>query len=67
MCGPLSQLLADLLIENKIEMKIKSNRKWKKSFDLVRLIADMFMNWIDSEDKLEEFFAYLNSHYPPIK
>ena len=28
MGGPLSRLLADLLIENKIEMKIKSNRKW---------------------------------------
>ena len=33
MGGLLSRLLADLLIENKIEMKIKSNRKWKKSFN----------------------------------
>ena len=48
-------------------MKIKSNRKWKKSFNWVRLIDDTFMNWVDSEEKLEEFFAYLNSLYPPIK
>ena len=67
MGGPLSRLVADLLIDNKIEMKIKSNRKWKKSFNWVRLIADTFMNWVDSEEELEEFFAYLNSLYPPIK
>ena len=40
--GLLSCLLADLLIENKIEAKIKANRKWKKSFNWVRLIG----SWI---------------------
>ena len=67
MGGPLSRLLADLLIENKIEAKIKANRKWKKSFNWVRLIDDTFMNWKDSEEKLDEFFTYLNTLYPPIK
>ena len=67
MGGPLSRLLADLLIENKIEAKIKADRKWKKSFNWVRLIDDTFMNWKDSEEKLEEFFTYLNTLYPPIK
>jgi len=55
MGGPLSRLLADLLIENKIEAKIKADRKWKKSFNWVHLIDDTFMNWKDSEEKLEEF------------
>ena len=45
MGGPLSRLLADLLMENKIEAKIKADRKWKKSFNWVRLIDDTFMNW----------------------
>ena len=67
MGGPLSRLLADLLIENKIEAKIKADRKWKKSFNWVCLIDDTFMNWKDSEEKLEEFFTYLNTLYPPIK
>ena len=67
MGGPLSRMLADLLIENKIEAKIKENREWKKSFNWVRLIDDTFMNWTESEARLDEFFAYLNSLYPPIK
>ena len=32
-----------------------------------RLIDDMFMNWVDSEAKLDDFFDYLNSLYPLIK
>ena len=48
-------------------MKIKANSKWRKLFNWVRLVDDTFMNWVDSEEKLEEFFAYLNSLYPPIK
>ena len=67
MGGPLSRLLADLIIENKIEAKIKANRRWKKSFNWVRLIDDTFMNWLDTEAKLDEFFEYLNSLYPPIR
>ena len=67
MGGPLSRMLADLLIENKIEAKIKENREWKKFFNWVRLIDDTFMNWTDSESRLHEFFAYLNSRYLPIK
>ena len=67
MGGPLSRLLADLIIENKIEAKISANRRWKKSFNWVRLIDDTFMNWTDTEASLDEFFVYLNSLYPPIK
>ena len=33
----------------------------------VRLIDNTFMNWTESEARLDEFFAYLNSLYPPIK
>ena len=57
MGGPLSRLLADLIIENKIEAKIKENREWKKSFNWVQLIDDTFMNWTESEARLDEFFG----------
>jgi len=33
MGGPLSRLFADLILENKIEQKIKQNRKWKYIFN----------------------------------
>ena len=65
MGGPLSRLLADLIIENKIESKIKANRRWRKCFNWVRLIDDTFMNWVDPEPVLDEFFEFLNSLYMP--
>ena len=33
----------------------------------VLLIDDTFMNLTESKDRLDNFFAYLNSLYPPIK
>ena len=67
MGGPLSRLLADLILENKIENKIQADREWKYLFNWVRLIDDTFMNWEESEEKLQKFFEYLNSVYAPIK
>ena len=45
MGGPLSRLLADLIIENKIEKKILHHPKWKKHWDWVRLIDDTLSGW----------------------
>ena len=67
MGGPLSRLFADLIMENKIEQKIKQNRKWKYIFNWVQLVDDTFMNWTESVEKLHEFHAFLNSLYPPIQ
>ena len=67
MGGPLSRLFADLVIENKIEKQISANRQWKRNFNWVRLVDDTFMNWTDSVERLEEFYSFLNSLYPPIK
>ena len=68
MGGPLSRLLADLVLED-IEFKIRSNRKWKHKWDWVRYIDDTFMNWDDSLslEELEEFIDFLNSLHPKIK
>ena len=52
MGGPLSRLLADLVLEN----KIKADREWKYIFNWVRLIDDTFMNWEESEEKLQNVF-----------
>ena len=65
MGGPLSRLLADLILENKIKNKIQADQKWKYLFNLVRLVNHTFMNWQESEEKLQKFFAYLNSLYAP--
>ena len=67
MGGPLSRLLADLILENKIKKKISSHREWKHLFNWVRLVDDTFMNWVESEEKLQLFFGCLNSLYEPIK
>ena len=67
MGGPLGRLLADLVLENKIEMKIQSDREWKHLFNWVRLVDDTFMNWVESNKKLHQLFLYLNSVYEPIK
>ena len=53
--------------KKKSEARIEENREWKKSFNWVRLIDDTFMNWTESEPRFAEFFAFLNSLYPPIK
>ena len=66
MGGPLSRLLADLVLED-IECTIRSNRKWKHKWDWVRYIDDTFMNWDDSLEELEEFIDFLNSLHPKIK
>ena len=65
MGGPLSRLLADLVLED-IESKIRSNRKWKHKWDWVRYIDDTFMIWDDSLEELEEFIDFLNSLHPKI-
>ena len=57
MGGPLSRLLADLIIENKIEKKIREHPIWKKHWDWVRLIDDTFSTW-DSEELFDEFFEF---------
>ena len=67
MGGPLSRLLADLILENKIESKIQAHREWKYLFQWVRLIDDTFMNWVESEELLQRFFTFINSLYAPIK
>jgi len=54
-------------VDCKIENKIQADREWKYLFNWVRLIDDTFMNWEESEEKLQKFFEYLNSVYAPIK
>ena len=63
MGGPLSRLLADLIIENKIEAEIAKHPKWSKTWDWVRLIDDTLSVW-DSEEISQEFFQYLNTLHP---
>ena len=42
MGGPLSRLLADLVLED-LESKIRMNRKWKHKWDWVKYTDDTFM------------------------
>ena len=65
MGGPLSRLLADLVIENKIESVIRAHEKWGKIWDWVRLIDDTLSAW-ESKEIFEEFFKYLNTIHPHI-
>ena len=44
MGGPLSRLLADLVIENKIEAKIAAHPKWGPIWDWVLQIDDTLSN-----------------------
>ena len=46
---------------------MQADREWKYLFSWVRLIDDTFMNWEESEEKLQTFFEYINSVYTPIK
>ena len=66
MGGPLSRLLADLIIENKIEKKIREHPIWKKHWDWVRLIDHTFSTW-DSEELFDDFFEFLNTFHQGIK
>ena len=66
MGGPLSRLLADLIIENKIEKQIMQHPRWKKCWDWVRLIDDTLSGW-KSEEIFDEFFEFLNTLHPGIK
>ena len=66
MGGPLSRLLADLVIENKIEAKIATHPKWGPIWDWVRLIDDTLSVW-ESEETFLEFFEYLNTLHESIK
>ena len=66
MGGPLSRLLADLVIENKIEAKIAAHPRWGPIWDWVRLIDDTLSVW-ESEEIFLEFFEYLNNLHDSIK
>ena len=55
MGGSLSRLLADLIIENKIEKKILQHPRWKKCWDWVRLIDDTLSGW-ELEEVFDDFF-----------
>ena len=57
MGGPLSRLLAALVIENKIEAQIAQHPKWGHIWDWVRLIADTLAVW-ESEEIFLDFFEY---------
>ena len=61
MGGPLSRLLADLIIENKIEKKILQHPRWKKCWDWVSLIDDKLSGW-ESEEVFDKFLSFL-THY----
>ena len=58
MGGPLSRLLADLIIENKLEKVIQNHPKWERILDWVRLIDDTLSVWRSKEVFLK-FFEYL--------
>ena len=66
MGGPLSRLLADLIIENKIEKVIQNHPKWGQIWDWVRLIDDTLSVWTSKEVFLE-FFEFLNTIHDGIK
>ena len=66
MGGPLSKLLADLIIKNKIEKKILQHPRQKKCWDWVRLIDDT-LSGCESEEVFDEFFEFLNTLHLGIK
>ena len=45
MGGPLSRMLADLVLENKVEKPIGEDPRWKDIWDWVRLIGDTLSGW----------------------
>ena len=58
MGGPLSRLLVDLVIENKIEAKIAAHPKWGEIWDWARLIDDTLLVW-QLKDIFQEFLHSL--------
>ena len=52
--GPLSRLLADLIIQ-KIEKKKLQHLKWEKRCDWIRLMDGTLSGW-ESEVEFEDFF-----------
>jgi len=66
MGGPLSRLLADLVIENKIEAKIAAHPRWGPIWEWVQLIDDTLSVW-EYEEIFLEFFEYLNNLHDSIK
>ena len=66
MGGPLSRLLADLVLENKVEKVIQEDQKWKDIWDWVRLIDDTLFAW-ESIDQFMQFYDFLNNIHPTIK
>jgi hypothetical protein len=62
--GPLSGLLADLVLENLLEAKIRTHPVWAPPANWVRKADVTFFEWTESLDLLEEFHAYLNSLHP---
>jgi hypothetical protein len=67
MGNPLSGLLADLVIENKIEKRIAQHPIWGSSCNWVRKADDTFLEWTKSMEELEEFHTFLNDLHPTIK
>ena len=67
MGGPLSGLLADLVLENLFEAKIRTHPKWGPLVDWVRKADDTFFEWTESLELLDEFHTYLNTLHPTIK
>ena len=64
--GPLSRLLADLIIENKIQAKIAQHPVWSQEWDWVRLVDDTLSVW-KSEERFLQFFEYLNTLHENVK
>jgi hypothetical protein len=67
MGGPLSDLLADLIIENKIEKPISIHPKWGPLVDWVRKADDTFLEWRSTHAELNIFHEFLNSLHPRIQ
>ena len=66
MGGALSRLLADLIIEEKIESVLQKHEKWGKIWGWVRLVDDTLAGW-SSKEEFQEFFTYLNTIHPGIQ
>jgi len=67
MGGPLSGLLADLVLENLFEEKIRNHKIWGPLIDWVRKADDTFFEGTESIELLYEFKNFLNSLHPTIK
>jgi hypothetical protein len=66
MGGPLSRVLADLVIEEKVEKVISNHPKWGEMWDWCRLIDDTLSKWPSKEEFLE-FHNFINTLHPTIK